>query len=418
MNVHLMRKIDFYVGAPLCFCLSVFSRLFLKKSTSDIKNILFIELSEMGSAILVDPAMRKAQRVLGAELYFVIFSKNKPSLQLLNTVKDDHIFTIREDSLAHLALDSLTFLRWTRQHHIDTVVDLELFARFTALLTVLCGARNRVGFYRFHQEGLYRGQMLTHRVAYNPHLHIAKNFLAMVNALTAETWETPFSKTPISEDEVRLAKATITEADKQAMRKKVQAEYPLFTDQRIVLINPNASELLIERRWMPDYYTELMQRLLNAYPDVLVCITGAPAERQEAELLKTRVDHVRCINFAGKSTLLELIHLYAISALMVTNDSGPAHFAATTDMPTFVIFGPETPHLYGSLGTCIPIYAGLPCSPCVSAYNHRQTACTDNVCLKVITPDHVYQLVHNYLEAAPVKSVDLGDFRKRISPYG
>lgn len=71
MNVHLMRKIDFYMGVPLCFLLSVFLRLFLKKPTPHIQNILFMELSEMGSAILVDPAMRKAQRVLGAELYFV-----------------------------------------------------------------------------------------------------------------------------------------------------------------------------------------------------------------------------------------------------------------------------------------------------------------------------------------------------------
>jgi ADP-heptose:LPS heptosyltransferase len=63
---------------------------------------------------------------------------------------------------------------------------------------------------------------------------------------------------------------------------------------------------------------------------------------------------------------------------MVTNDSGPPHFAAITEMPTYVIFGPETPALYGSLGRTTPIYAGLACSPCVSASNqskdglHRQ----------------------------------------------
>ena len=119
MNVHIMRKIDLYVGVPLCFLLSVLSRLILKKPTKRINKILFIELSEMGSAILADPAMRKAQRELKAELYFVIFAKNKPSLQLLNTVKDAHIFTIREDSLAHLLIDSLRFFIWTRQLRID-----------------------------------------------------------------------------------------------------------------------------------------------------------------------------------------------------------------------------------------------------------------------------------------------------------
>ena len=41
---------------------------------------------------------------------------------------------------------------------IDTVIDLELFSRFTALLTGLSGADRRVGFHRFHNEGLYRGE--------------------------------------------------------------------------------------------------------------------------------------------------------------------------------------------------------------------------------------------------------------------
>jgi hypothetical protein len=61
--------------------------------------------------------------------------------------------------------------------------DLELFSRYTALMTGFSGGSRRIGFYRFHQEGLYRGEMLTHRVAYNPHIHIAKNFIALVDAL-------------------------------------------------------------------------------------------------------------------------------------------------------------------------------------------------------------------------------------------
>ena len=83
---------------------------------------------------------------------------------------------------------------------------------------------------------------------------------------------------------------------------------------------------------------------------------------------------------------------------MVTNDSGPGHFAAVTDMHTFVIFGPETPALYGSLGKTTPIYAGLACSPCVSAANHRKTACRDNVCLQVIKPQQVFMAIEPFLE--------------------
>jgi hypothetical protein len=60
-----------------------------------------------------------------------------------------------------------------------------------------------------------------------------------------------------------------------------------------------------------------------------------------------------------------------------------------------VFFGPETGRLYGPLpglrGAQAKIFeSGLACSPCLSAYNHRNTFCDgDNQCLKRIAADRV-----------------------------
>ena len=402
MKVDTMRKVDYFAGIPLCLLVSValkVGRLFRPWQRQQPKKVLFVELSEMGSAILVDPAMRKMQRS-GAELFFVIFAKNAPSLRLLGTVPEENVFTIREDGLIPLALTTLKFLWWARQRQIDTVIDLELFSRYSALLTGLSGANNRIGYHAFHNEGLYRGDMLTHKVAYNPHMHIAKNFIALVNTALSDKEELPYSKTLIGDEEIILEKVEFAEAALSPMRERIREDYPAYNPQqhRIVLINPNASELLVQRRWMPERYVELMKRLLKEYSDVLVLITGAPAEREEAQGLKSEVGSERCINFAGRVKFAELTQLYSISTLMVSNDSGPGHFSAVTNMPTFVLFGPETPALYGSLGNATPIYAGLACSPCVSASNHRKTPCIDNVCLQVITVEQVFDTVRPVLE--------------------
>ena len=85
---------------------------------------------------------------------------------------------------------------------------------------------------------------------------------------------------------------------------------------------------------------------------------------------------------------------------MVTNDSGPGHFSSVTDLHTVVLFGPETPALYGSLGKSIPITAQLACSPCVSAANHRKTPCQDNVCMKAISVSHVLDRLAVQITAA------------------
>ena len=402
MNIDLMRKVDYFAGVPLCAFMTPFVKLaslFSKKNVLAPRKVLFIELSEMGSAILVDPAMRKMQTAANAELFFVIFKGNAASLCLLNTVPVANVFTIRENNLWNLAIDSLHFLLWTRKNKIDTVIDLELFSRYSALLTGLCGAVKRVGFHAFYNEGLYRGAMLTHRVAYNPTLHIAKNFIALVNAALASKTERPYSKTIIADSEIKLARAPVVESVITAMRERIREEFPNYDEvrHRIVLINPNASDLLPQRRWMPENFVTVMHDLLANSEDLLVLITGAPAEREQAENLKKQVAHERCVNFAGKQKLEELPALYQMAELMLTNDSGPGHFSSVTNLRTFVLFGPETPLLYGSLGNSTPIYAGLACSPCVSAANHRKTPCNDNVCLQVIKPEAVLSQLHEAL---------------------
>lgn len=406
MNVDTMRRIDRYAGVPLCALATVVTKLaewIRPRPARALKRVLFIELSEMGSTILADPAMRKTRVRLSAELFFLIFARNAGSLELLGNLPPANVFRIRDTSLFHLAWDTLAFLQWARRNSIDTVVDLELFSRFTALLTGLSGVDRRVGFYRFHNEGLYRGEMLTHRVAYNAQIHIAKNFIALVDALLAPMPTIPYSKTIISDREIEAPEIRPSAVVQAAVLMRVR-QLANFDPQRqrLVLINPNASELLPHRRWMPERFAELIQRIVTHYGDVVVLITGAPYEREEAIALAAAAG-ARCFSFAGHSALTELPALYSQAAVMVTNDSGPAHFAAASGLPTIVLFGPETPRLYQPLGSSRAIYAGLACSPCVSAHNHRKTACTDNVCMKAISVDEVFAAVEDVLTVPPAR---------------
>ncbi|MBU3591890.1 glycosyltransferase family 9 protein [Polynucleobacter sp. 78F-HAINBA] len=411
ISVNTMRAIDHWVGVPLCAVASPIVALIdgvkniFSRGPDTPRKLLFIELSEMGSAILVDPAMRNAQ-ARGAELFFLIFKSNRASLTLLNTVKPENIFTIDSSSLGGLIKDTVKFLLVARKHRIDTVIDLELFSRFTALLTGLCGARRRVGYHIFHGEGLWRGFMLTRMVHYNPHIHITKNFLSLIHAAFAKEIEVPFSKIHIADSEVRLEQAVIDPAALNKVRERIEK---LAADagiefkqgqQRLILVNPNASDLLPQRRWAQQRFSELIQGLNQLYPNDLILITGSPAEFEYVEKVRAVANVKNALNFAGQVSFAELPPLYTLSDVMVTNDSGPGHFSAVTPLRTVVLFGPETPALYGSVGKSISITANLACSPCVSAANHRKTPCHDNVCMQAITvPQVLEKMVHQLNEA-------------------
>ena len=406
MQLKTMRWVDYWIGIPLCFLCTQFLRLLGRPGgPENPRRLLFVELSEMGSAVIAVPAIQKARDTLDAELFFLIFKRNADTLRLVPIVPEANVFTIRENGPLTLAVDSLRFLRWARKAKIDTVIDLELFSRYSALLTGLSGARRRVGFHRFHSEGLYRGEMMTHRVNYNGHIHMAKNFIAMVNALLASSPEVPYSKTFISDEEIRLPIQPIAEEAKEEMRRLVWQAYPDYRPDyhRIVLINPNSSELLPQRRWDRENFGALATMMVQEWDDVLVLITGSPAEREESRHMARSLEHPRIVSFAGMHRLEAITALYHISSVLVTNDSCPAHFSAITPIRSIVLFGPETPRLYGSLGNTESITVWLSCSPCVTAANQKNSACNDPVCMRLITPERVLESVRAALDGEAEK---------------
>jgi len=102
---------------------------------------------------------------------------------------------------------------------------------------------------------------------------------------------------------------------------------------------------------------------------------------------------------AGHTTLTELFALYSLSEVMVTNDSGPAHYATLTDIDVVTLFGPESPDIFGARSDRSHLlWAGLACSPCVNAFNQRVTACTNNLCMQGIGVDEVFEKVTAVLD--------------------
>ena len=102
--------------------------------------MLFIELSEMGSTILASAAIRRVQERYREPSTVRDLQAERASLRLLGLFAEECIFTMRDDSLGHLAPTCWRFIRFCRARRIDTTIDLELFSRVSSLLCLLSGA--------------------------------------------------------------------------------------------------------------------------------------------------------------------------------------------------------------------------------------------------------------------------------------
>ncbi len=408
MNPNSMRKIDYWIGRPICLLLTILYKLQrlvgLKnpRNNQKPKNFLFIELAEMGSTVLAYPAMNQIRRVYpDCNIYFLLFKQIRASMDIVDYISKENIFTIDDSSLFSMSRDTAKMMWLSRREGIDTAINLEMFTRFGTILSYLSGARKRVGFHRYHQEGLYAGDLLTHKVSYNPHIHSAHSFINLLDALDAPVDQVPLVKVAVDNQKLQIPKRVSDEAAQSRIWNILKAENPdIDPNKKLIILNPNASKLITIRKWPLENYAALVQNLLQD-KDVFVAITGVASEKPDADYICDRVKDPRVLNLTGKTSLSNLLDLFNLGRVLITNDSGPAHFAALTPIHIIVFFGPETPKLYKPLTeNCTVMYSNFACSPCVSAFNQRLSACNDNQCLKTIDVDTVYNTVKGIIHQA------------------
>jgi ADP-heptose:LPS heptosyltransferase len=402
MNIELQRKIDRIAGKAICRMLSLVSQ---KKGSAEplppSPKILVILLSEMGSLVLAHPMfayMKKHHP--GAEIFALVFKKNRECLETLKLIPESNILTVNGDSPVDLVKDSIRFIFRMRREKIHGVIDCELFSRISSIYAYLSGAGLRVGFHPHTQEGLYRGDFINRPVLYNPYRHISRQFVTLAASMENENGF-PIVKRNVDEDIFSIPKLRPDGNQKKEFKDRLNSDFPQAVGKDLVLLYPGGGLLPI-RAWPLDSYRRIAMNLLEK--GYAVGIIGMKEDAPLAKEISSFCQSPHCIDLTGYTrTIMELITLLHFGSLLITNDGGPGHFASLTPIPSIIFFGPETPALYGPLSeTAVSLHVPLPCSPCLTAYNHRKSPCDgNNACLKAIPPEEVFYKACELLKINP-----------------
>ena len=392
MKIEFQRNVDRIFGKLICRVLSIFYR---KGGTLPAdhapKRILIILLSEMGSLVLAHPMfLRLKEKFPGVAIHALLFEKNRECLDVLDVLPPENILTINDKSSGQFLQSCLLALLRIRKQKFDVVIDCELFARISSIYSVLSGAPLRVGFHPHTQEGLYRGEFINRPVLYNPYHHISQQFLTLAEAIDSPT--SPRAKRRMTvQEELEVPAIPFGQEEMERMRRRVAEDFPQILGKELVLIYPSGGILPI-RAWPEDHYCRLARELISE--GYAVGVIGLAEDRPLAARMLSCCGEESCIDLTGYTkSIRELMILFHYASLLITNDGGPAHFASMTPIPTIAFFGPETPALYGSLDPeAVNYFLGISCSPCLTAYNHRNSPCNgDNACLKEIPPEEILE---------------------------
>jgi lipopolysaccharide heptosyltransferase II len=390
VKTRTLIRLDLLVGLPLCtlaFLLTLPLRLLRRRTPAPppdparVRRILVVKFLGLGSVLLATPLLRQLKVAYpGARITFLTFAPNAELVRRLECV--DEICVVPRGSAGAL-LACVPALVWRlRAARYDLALDLEFYSRLSNLISWASGAERRVGFLL---RARWRGSLLTDPVYFNPTLPYGRAVLALLRPLGL----TPGSASGLLAPQVGADEGAAARARLETLGVPAQGA--------IVVVNVNASDLCDERRWPSERYARLIERFgAEIAPVERFVFIGAPAE---TDVVRGVLDQVSpearggCLDLSGRTSLVELIILLQRAVLVVTNDSGPLHLAASLGVPTVSLYGPETPALYGPVGdNHLVFYAGHWCSPCLSVYNAKIAMCRgENECMRRITLDEVVQ---------------------------
>jgi lipopolysaccharide heptosyltransferase II len=392
--------IDRFIGPSLCAILLVVRRLFGRQRAmpqpEEVRRILLLKMWGMGSIVLASPMLaRLRERHPAARIDFVSLAENQAIVGLYPHV--DRVIGIDlSRGVLPFLVDTLRTIGSLRRERYDLLVDLEFFTRFSAIFSFLVAPRWSHGF---SAKGRWRGKLHDVEAPFNAYVHVAQNFLT----LSSGEYMNPVHAESLAA-EGALPRLEPPEGAWERCERRL-AEAPAWREgDPIVVVNPNAGDLALERRWPVEHVAEFLEHL-TARQRVNVVLIGSAGEREHvSSVARASGAEARLVNLAGKSDLGELVALLAHAAVMVTNDSGPMHIAAAAGTSTVALFGPETPTLYRPLrsapGQCHRVhYLELGCSPCMFVHDNKVLSCwfSQAKCMSGIGPAEVIASVEAIL---------------------
>jgi len=342
------------------------------KISKDVRSILLLQLGDIGDVVLSFPVIR-ALRENFPQANLVVAVREKASELIEDCPWTDDVISINNNHRRWYQelIYQRDFLLRLWKFKFDLTIDLRTGSR-GAILTLLSGARQRIGFYAFDGK-LWRNRTFTNIVFPLANIHVAQYYLSLLF---------PFDiKTENIWPEIKITPEKQKRASILFRNKNIPSSRP------VIAIQPFS--LWQYKEWGMDKYVRLINRIQTEY-NLSIIITGSSDERYRVNWVVKNCKH-NVYNFAGKTSIGLLAAVLKKCGLFIGGDSAGVHIAAAVGTPTVSIFGPSSSAGWAPKGSQhFIIKKNFECVPCL------QKGCQGSEisrCLEELALDDVWSVV-------------------------
>jgi len=320
-----------------------------KLSRKDIRNILLIQLGDIGDVVLSFPCIR-ALRENFPHANLIVGVRQKAAELIQDCPWTDGVISINQNERKWYqeVIYQIKFFLRLRRFNFDIAIDLRTGTR-GAILTFLSGACQRVGFYAPDGK-LWRNRMFTHlaHLEGKPGQHMAAYYLELLIDYNLKT-ENIWPEMDIPDEKLNKVAALF-------QKENIPLDHPMIAIQPF--------SLWTYKEWGIEKYAALVRWIGSEY-GFTVIVTGSSQESEKADEIK-KMSGLNTFNLAGKTSIGMFAAVLKSCTLFIGGDSAGIHIAAALGTPTVSIFGPASISAWAPRGKqhAIVYNEKLTCVPC------------------------------------------------------
>jgi lipopolysaccharide heptosyltransferase II len=352
--------------------------------------VLCVRLDTIGDVLMTTPAVRALKEArLGRRILFLTSSAGAEAAMLVPEIDEVLVYDapwMKASPRRTSSEPDVKFLERLRESGIDGAVIFTVYSQNplpAALMCYLAGIKLRLAYCR---ENPYH--LLTDWVAeVEPEKllrHEVRRQLDLVRTIGCRTGNEALS--------VRIGDRAFSSVTGLLSELNISGDHPL------AVIHAGATAR--SRRYPPESFAELADHLVKDL-GIKVVFTGTRPELSLVETIRQSMN-AESTSLVGRLNLEELGALLSFAALLISNNTGPAHMAAATGTPVVSLYAQTNPqHVPWNVPSRV-LYHDVSCKYCYKSICPLE----HNDCLRLLSPREVFSAVSDLLrETEKLRSV-------------
>jgi lipopolysaccharide heptosyltransferase I len=349
----------------------------------EYQKILVLRLSAVGDVIRTLPAVKALkEHNPSSSITWIVEEASQALLESQPEVDEVILFPRKRWSKGIKSLKGIWgtfgemrgFVKDLRRRKFDVVLDFHGILKSGAL-SFLSGSPRRIGYAR---RSTKEGNFLYSNVKVNlPRERISRfeRNLALLKGIGLELKELKYS-------------LHIPPEDREYMGSFFKVS-SAFVNRPLIAIHPGTSRKALFKRWMPDQYAQLADRLVQEL-NASVLFTWGDEEVDWVEGIRSQMKEPSLLAPKTES-LTQLGEVYRNCDLYIGGDTGPMHIASLMGIPAVVIYGPTDPIENEPFGNHVKVRKEVGCSPC------HEYSCKKLDCIRAVSADEVFNATKKIL---------------------